>query len=57
MRGCSACDWGSVFSVTGGKEKKSQEETWCKPGPLLLCVYMRDVLGMCQGLQCLWSLQ
>lgn len=44
MKGCSACNWGSVFSVTGGKEKESWEETWCKPGPLLLCVYVRDVL-------------
>lgn len=37
-------NWGSVFSLTAGKEKESQEETWCKPGPWLLCVYMRHVL-------------
>lgn len=44
MRGYSACNWGSVFSVTTGKEKGSQEETWSKPGPWLLCVWVRHVL-------------
>lgn len=38
--GCrySACHWRSVLPTTGEKEKESQEQTWCKPSLLVLCL-------------------
>lgn len=44
LQGYSPWNWRSVFSVTAGKEKKSQEETWCKPAPWLLCVFKRHIV-------------
>ena len=29
---------GGMFPTTGRKEKESQKQTWCKPGPLVLCL-------------------
>lgn len=28
-----------MFPAGGGKEKGSHEQTWCKPGLLVLCLY------------------
>lgn len=36
VRGYSV--WRSVFPTTGRKEKESQEQTWCKPVALVLCL-------------------